>query len=192
MKLTSILSAVPGKSQPSSRVMGHNSSPSLGKSWESFKISKRMFSAIGNLRYKYLKWDKLDSMQAQANLLKIKFHSPIGLKIAKKENQVEEFWCGHSDGSSQLSFRCSQKHKLLCNPCNSAASNGRGLYFWEKEQMSIILLNLLYRLHVVRSDMRHDCLAYKATVQKPSKDLSKATEEQRQKNLSVAEEKIFF
>lgn len=58
--------------------------------------------------------------------------------------------------------------------------------------MSIILLNLLYRLHVVRSDMRHDCLAYKATVQKPSKDLSKATEEQRQKNLSVAEEKIFY
>lgn len=105
-------------------------------------------------------------MQAQADLLKIKFHSPICLKIAKKENQVEEFWCGHSDGSSLLSFRCSQKHKLPCNPCNSAASTGRGFYFWDKEQMSVILLNLPYRLHVVRSDTRRDCLAYKATVQK--------------------------
>lgn len=51
-------------------------------------------------------------MQAQANLLKIMFRSPIGLRMAQKENQVAEFWCGHSDGSSQLSFRCSQKHKL--------------------------------------------------------------------------------
>lgn len=58
-----------------------------------------------------------------------------------------------------------------------------------KEQMSVILLNLLYRLHVVRSDTWRDCLPYKATVQKASKDLSKATEEQRQKILSVAGEK---
>lgn len=179
MKLTSILSAGLGKSQPSSGVMGHNSSPSLGKSWESFKITN-IFSVIGNLQYKYLKWDKLDSMQAQANLLKIMFHSPIGLRIAKKKNQVE-FWCGHSDGSSQLSFRCSQNLKLLCNLCNSAASTGRGFYFWDKEQISFILLNLLYRLHVVRSDTWRDCLAYKAIVQKSSKDLSKAAEEQRQK-----------
>lgn len=120
-------------------------------------------------------------MQAQANSLKIMFHSPIGLRIAKKENQVAELWCGHSDGSSQLSSRCSQKQELLCNPCNSAASTGRGFYFRDKEQMSVILLNLLYRLHVVRSDTWRDCLAYKATAQKASKDLSKATEEQRQK-----------
>lgn len=56
--------------------------------------------------------------------------------------------------------------------------------------MSVILLNLLYRLHITRNDTRHDYLAYKATVQKASRDLSKATEEQRQKkNLSVAEGK---
>lgn len=55
--------------------------------------------------------------------------------------------------------------------------------------MSVILLNLLYRLHVAWNDTRHDYLAYKATVQKASRDLSKATEEQRQKNLSVAEGK---
>lgn len=128
-------------------------------------------------------------MQAQANFLKIIFHSPIGVRIAMKENQVAEFWWGHRDGSSQLSFRCPQKDKLLCNPCNSAASTGRGFYFWDKEQMSVILLNLLHRLHVVRSDTWRDCLAYKAIVQKSSKDLSKATEEQRQKILSVAEEK---
>lgn len=48
--------------------------------------------------------------------------------------------------------------------------------------MSVILFNLLYGLHVVRSDTWRDCLAYKATAQKASKDLSKATEEQRQKN----------
>lgn len=88
-----------------------------------------MFSAIGNLQYKYLKWDKVDSMQAQANFLKIIFHSPIGVRIAMKENQVAEFWWGHRDGSSQLSFRCPQKDKLLCNPYNSAASTGRGFYF---------------------------------------------------------------
>lgn len=41
-------------------------------------------------------------MQAQANLLKIMFHSPIGLRIAKKENQVAEFWCGHSDTVLQV------------------------------------------------------------------------------------------
>lgn len=48
--------------------------------------------------------------------------------------------------------------------------------------MSVILLNLLYRLHVARSDTRHDYLSYKATAQKASKDLSKATEEQRKKS----------
>lgn len=47
--------------------------------------------------------------------------------------------------------------------------------------MSVILLNLPCRLHAVSSDTRHDYLAYKATAQNASKDLSKATEEQRQK-----------
>lgn len=102
VKLPSILPAVPGESQPSSGVMWHNLSPSLEKPRESFKIRKLIFSAIGNVQYKYLKGDKLDSMQAQANLLKIMFHSSIGLRIAKKENQVAEFWCGHSDTVLQV------------------------------------------------------------------------------------------
>lgn len=52
---------------------------------------------------------------------------------------------------------------------------------FKEEQMCVIRLNLLYRLHVARTDTRHDYLTYGATVQRASQDLSTATEEQRQR-----------
>lgn len=91
------------------------------------------------------------------------------------ENQVPEYWCGPSDGSSGVhrNTSCSAILGIQQLPLNEG--------FISKGQMRVILLDLLCRLHVVSSDTRHNYLAYKATAQKASKDLSKATEEQRQK-----------
>lgn len=68
--------------------------------------------------------DVLDSTQEQGNLLKTLLHSPTGLKVAKKVKKIKSQSTGAAAvmGLLSCSAGISQKHKLLCNPCSSAAS----------------------------------------------------------------------